>query len=191
MRALPNLPGRNSLAAAPAPSGWPRMRAPAPRCYPTCLPVLTRFAPCSGVEAVGDVAGESLVLRQSAKLLEINLQLRVLAKGVDVVGISPLRIDDDLFAVPALEEVGRDPPRHLAEHGLDALMEEVEHLRLIVGLDREDVDEGGDGAIDANGGFHGGAPGLALRRQGGQDSASAAAGNDGPSRQPGLDRRHG
>src|SRR5882724_2857126 len=173
------------------PSGWPPTRAPAPRCYPSCLPVQPWFALGSGVEAVGDVAGERLMLRQSAKLLEIRLHPRILAKGIDIPGVSPLRIDDYLSPVPALEEVGRDPPRHLAEHGLDALMKEGEHIRLIVGLDREDVDEGGDGAIDANGGFHGGAPGLALRRQGGQGSANEAAGNEGPTRQPGLDRRHG
>src|SRR6266568_4860389 len=137
------------------------MRAPAPRCYPSCRPVQPWFALCSGVEAVGDVAGERLVLRQSAKPLEIRLHPRVLAKGVDILGVSPLRIDDDLSSVPALEEVGRDPPRHLAEHGLDTLAEEGEQIRLVVGLDGEDIDEGGDGAIDANGGFHGGAPGLA------------------------------
>src|SRR6202043_4000322 len=118
------------------------------------------FALGSSVAAVGDVAGERLVLRQSAKPLEIRLHPRILAKGADILGVSPLRIDDDLSPVPALEEVARDPSRHRAEHGLDALMEEGEHLRLIVGLDREDADEGGDGAIDANGGFHDGAPGL-------------------------------
>ena len=69
-------------------------------------------------------------------------------------------------------------------------MEEGERRRLIVGLDSEDVDEGGDGAIDANGGFHGGAPGLALRRQGGQGSANEVAGK-GLEATAGLDRRHG
>src|ERR1700730_19077513 len=128
------------------------MRAPAPRCYPTCVPVQPWFVLGSGVQAVGEVAGERLELRQGAKLLEIRLQLRILAKGVDILGVAPLRMDDDLSAVPALEQAGRDPPRHLAEHGLGAVMEESEQLRLIVGLDRGDIYEG-DGAIEADGGF--------------------------------------
>src|SRR6266567_4619462 len=158
------------------PSGWPPMRAPAPRCYPNCLPVSPWRALRSDVQAVGDIAGERLELRQSAKLLEIRLHPGILAKGVDILGVPPLRIDDDLAAVPALEQAGRDPTRHLAEHGLGGVMEVGEQLRLIVGLDREDVDESGDGAIDANGGFHDGAPGLALGGQGGEEAAGDATG---------------
>src|SRR5258708_3909743 len=86
--------------------------------------VQTWFALWSAVEAVGDVAGERLVLRQIAKLLEIRLHPRILAKGVDILAVSPLRIHEDLSAVPALDEVGRDPPRHLVEHGRYALLEE-------------------------------------------------------------------
>src|SRR5262249_2853397 len=44
---------------------------------------------------------------------------------------------------------------------------------------------------DANGGLHGGAPGLALCRHGGQGFAGGGAGKEGPARQAGLGRWDG
>src|SRR5262245_23367166 len=177
-----------------------RPTAPAPRstrCDPSCPAVQLSFAFCSDVEAVDDVADVPLARHQSVNTLNISRHLGFLAKGVakgvDGGGVPPLRIADYPFAIPACEEDGRDhsPLLNVAVQ-FYALLEEGYQLRLIGGIaKREDADESGDGAIDANGGFHGGAPGLALCRQGGQDSAGEAAGNEGPTRQPGLDRRHG
>src|SRR5262245_8702388 len=81
---------------------------------PRCPGSADGAGPCSDAETVDDVADVSLARHQSVNALHISRHLGLLAKrvakGVDGGGVSPLRIADYPFAIPAFEEDSRDHP---------------------------------------------------------------------------------
>ena len=105
-----------------------------------------------------DIAQDRLGFRDRSKALEVRREFRIRAKILDVAGAFPLRVVDGAPALLAGMDAGRDEAGLLAEEGFGTLLQELDQLLLVVRLDREDIDEGGDVAADADGG--------ALARQG-------------------------
>jgi hypothetical protein len=93
---------------------------------------------------VDDVASEAVERGKRGDSREVSDHIGVGLHRLYRCKVAPLRVDDYLTLIRGSDEAGRDPAIELADDTFSIVTQELDELLLVLRLDGQDVDKGGD-----------------------------------------------
>src|ERR1700722_7971915 len=118
------------------------------------IPLLGR----SGVTGIGNITGKAFERGKRSDPREVGPHFWIPLHRLDRSKVAPLRVDHDPAQVFRNDEACRDPPIERADDIVGVVAQQFGQLRLVLGLDGQDVDEGSDVGGDGDCCVHGGSP---------------------------------
>ena len=102
------------------------------------------FIRASGVVVVDDIASEAVERGERGDLREASDHIGVGLHRFYRCKVAPLRVDDYMALIRGGDEAGRDPAIEPADDTFSIVTQELDELLLVLVLDGQDVDKGGD-----------------------------------------------
>src|SRR3984893_13584110 len=106
--------------------------------------IMLSFLWASGVVVVDDVASEAVERGERGDPREVSDHIGVGLHRLYRCKVAPLRVDEYMTLIRGGDEAGRDPTIETADDTFSIVTQEPDELLLVLGLDGQDVDKGGD-----------------------------------------------